>query len=187
MRAGRRLADEGIGIAFQKIFPMLILYRHDKITKKVYHMNLGEAIARRSSLKSKLSRIYNQRAEAQWYEEGKEPYYDFDELTEEVERTIKELVNLKKRMMEANIRETITVNDRKMNLYEALIRKGELQSQLANLENLKKRPTRRFLDEDYTLIPQKPLRDVDAIISKLEREKNMINNTLQAKNWQTEL
>ncbi len=150
-------------------------------------MNLGEAIARRSSLKSKLSRIYNQRAEAQWYEDGKEPDYDFDELTAEVERTIEELVDLKRRMMKANIRETITVNGRKMNLYEALIRKGELQSQLANLENLKKRPSRRFLEEDYTLIPQKPLMDVDALISGLEREKNMINNALQAKNWQTEL
>lgn len=150
-------------------------------------MNLGEAIARRSSLKSKLSRIYNQRIEAQWCEEGKEPDYDFNELTKEVEKTVEELVDLKKRMMEANIRETITVNDKKMSLYEALIRKGEIQSQLANLENLKKRPTRRLLDEDYSLLPQKPLRDVDALISRLEREKNLINNTLQAKNWQTKL
>lgn len=150
-------------------------------------MNLGEAIARRSSLKSKLSRIYNQRTEAQWCEGGKEPDYDLNELTNEVEKTIEELVDLKKRMMEANIRETIAVNDKKMNLYEALIRKGEIQSQLANLENLKKRPIRRLLDEDYSLVPQKPLRDVDALISRLEREKNLINNALQAKNWRTEL
>lgn len=151
-------------------------------------MKLGEALSFLKKEKSRLARFISLRKENIYVEEGKKTKFNPEELGQEINKRIEGIRKLKIKIQKTNL--DTKVKDENISLAEALIKIGDLRSQISNLSNLfeKYRDSWLYRDKDKVeKIAQLDETKIEKEIESLEAEKVELDNKIQISNWTTEL
>jgi hypothetical protein len=149
-------------------------------------MKLGEALTLLKSRKGEMARILEQRRKNFYVSEGKEPHFKYADQTKEIGDLREDIVGLKIAVIEANAKNSVLGGD--VSIQEAILRVGELRSELANLQAIIKEAEDqgRYLfsrDKEIVRDPQVPLSVVEERIRDLTREKTALDARIQDSNW----
>lgn len=150
-------------------------------------MKLGEALSKLKIEKGTLARMLQHRRENLVVYEGEEPSFDPKELTNDINKKLKEIRELKLGIQKANMENKISGQDK--TIAEALIEINDIRSELASLKTLfykRDRLFRREKDElkEIQLMDEKEL---EQEIQRLQSEKSKLDDQLQMTNWSLEL
>ena len=152
-------------------------------------MKLGEALSLVKAKRGYLISQYELLKEHMFYEAGKKPEFSAAEILENIERTEKELRNLKISIMRANLNEKLESG---MSPAEAIITIGNIRSRIANIERSKKDPYKDRLlfrsdDKRIEYVSQVSPKELENKIKELEAEKLRLDSELQMANWKIEV
>ena len=147
-------------------------------------MKLGEALSKLKKEKSRLARLILLRKENVYVEEGEKTKFDPIKLSEEINKKVDEIRELKIKIQKTNLN-TIVSGD-KISLTEAIIKVNDLRSKLAHLSNLFEKSSYMFREEKK-LIAQLDELEIEDKIEKIEIEKVQLDNKIQMTNWTTKL
>lgn len=149
-------------------------------------MKLGAALSKLKSEKGKLARLINLRKKNAYVEQGIEPAYSFDTLSNGIDEKIEEIRKLKIQIQKTNVK---TMLDEKITLAEAIVTIGDLRSQIAKLSDVTERET--FLsrwDRDHKVyIPTFDEKELERKLERVELEKVQLDNKLQKRLWEVDL
>lgn len=152
-----------------------------------YKMKLGEALSTLKKEKSRLARLILLRKENVYVEEGKKTKFDPKKLSEEINKKIEDILELKIKIQKTNINTKVTGET--ITLAEAIIKVNDLRSKISHLSTLFERK-RDFLFRDKDekeLVPQLDELEVEDKLEKLEIDKIQLDNKIQITNWTTKL
>ncbi|MBI2668049.1 DIP1984 family protein [Candidatus Woesearchaeota archaeon] len=150
-------------------------------------MKLGEALSTLKKEKSRLARLILLRKENVYVEEGKKTKFDPKKLSEEINKKIEDILELKIKIQKTNINTKVTGET--ITLAEAIIKVNDLRSKISHLSTLFERK-RDFLFRDKDekeLVPQLDELEVEDKLEKLEIDKIQLDNKIQITNWTTKL
>lgn len=152
-------------------------------------MKLGEALSLVKARKGYLASQYELLKEHMFHEVGKKPEFAAAEILGNIEKTEKELRNLKISVMKANLNEKLESG---MSPAEAILAIGDMRSRLAQMERAKKDPYKDRLlfrsdDKRIEYVPQVPLKELEDKIKELEARKIKLDAELQMANWKIEI
>ncbi len=153
-----------------------------------YYMKIGEALNLLKKDKGKLARLILLRKENLYVEEGKETKFNPAKLSEEINKKIDEIRDLKIKIQKTNLNSMI--QDKNISLAEAIIKIGDIRSKIASLSNLFEKDRFSYLYRDKEKIEKIPQIDeveVEKEIAKLVSEKITLDNSIQIANWNIEL
>ncbi len=151
-------------------------------------MKIGEALNLLKKDKGKLARLISLRKENLYVEEGKEKKFDPTKLSEEINKKVDEIRDLKIKIQNTNLNSSI--QDKNISLAEAIIKVGDIRSKIASLSNLFEKDRFSYLYRDrekIEKIPQLNEVEVEKEIAKLVSEKIILDNYIQMANWSLEL
>src|SRR3989344_197532 len=150
-------------------------------------MNLGEALSKLKKEKSRLARLISLRKENVYTEKGKETKFNPKTLSNEIDNKIEEVRKLKIKIQEVNLETKISGEN--ITLAEAIIKVNDLRSKLAHLSVLfEKKESWLYRDKrENEMTPQLDELEIEDEIEKLENEKVILDNKIQAANWATKL
>lgn len=148
-------------------------------------MKLGEALSLVKAKRGYLASQYELLKEHMFYESGKKPEFNVAEILDNIEKTEKELRNLKISVMKANLNEKLESG---MNPAEAILAIGDMRSRIAQMERAKKDPYKDRLlfrsdDKRIEYVSQVPLKELENKIKELEAKKIKLDAELQMANW----
>lgn len=152
------------------------------------NMKLGEALSLLNKEKSRLARLIKLIKENVYIYEDEKVSFDPKKLSEEIYKKIDEIRELKIKIQKTNL--NVKINEEDITLAEAIIRVGDLRSQIANLSSLfeKKRDSWIYREKnEKKKIAQLDEQKVEDEIEKLEIEKTQLDNKIQITNWTTQL
>ena len=96
-------------------------------------MKIGKALSEKKAAQNALARLINLRNSNLFYEKGKKPDFEFKVLEKDIEKQLKRIVDLKTRIVYTNCH---TKLDNGMLLIEAIIKLGDIRSELQAYNNL---------------------------------------------------
>ena len=150
-------------------------------------MKLGETLSRLKKEKSRLARLIQLRKDNVYTEKGKKTKFNPKKLSEEINKKVEEIRELKVKIQKANL--NTKVWGEKISLAEAIIKVNDLRSRLAHLSNLFEKKSDflyRNKDEKET-VAQLDEVEVEDELEKIEVEKVQLDNKIQITNWTTKL
>jgi phage shock protein A len=152
-------------------------------------MKLGALLSEIKGKQSRLSRLMEVSKETMYVEKDKSPKLNYKEVSEEIEKLIPEIRQLKLKVQEANTKNTLP--DFKMSLAEAIIKVADLRSLMSYKSGLIKYSSMRgFWDESekkIELIPQVEEKKIEEEVEELSKEKIKLDNAIQKANWSVEV
>jgi len=151
-------------------------------------MKLGEALSLLKKEKSRLARLILLRKANVYADEGKKPEFNPEKLTEEINQKLEEIRKLKINIQKTNLAKEI--GEEKISIAEAIIKVGDLRSQIAQLSDLFEGHKRSLYFEREQKIPQVAHlseTEIEEEIERLEIFKTKLDNLLQIANWNVEL
>lgn len=148
-------------------------------------MKIGEALALIKAKRSYLVGQYELLNEQMYYEAGKKPDFDANEIIKNIEKGEKELMHLKLAVMRANMEKKL---ENGMSLAETIIFIGDIRSKISQMSRAAKNPHRDRLfydmkDKRIEYVPQIQPKDIEAKVRELETEKRRLDAELQKANW----
>lgn len=150
---------------------------------------MGEALSKLKKEKSRLARLILLRKQNVYIEGDKKSKFDPKKLSEEIDKKIEDIRKLKIRIQKTNL--STIIDGEKINLAEAIIKIGDLRSQIAHLENLfEKEKESWYLSRDKKekeRTAQLDELEVENEMEQLEIEKVKLDNKIQITNWKIEL
>lgn len=152
-------------------------------------MKLGEALSVVKAKRGYLASQYELLREHMFHETGKKPEFSVTEIFENIEKTEKELRDIKISIMRANLHEKLASG---ISPAEAIIEIGDIRSRIAQMERAKKDPYKDKLffradDKRIEYVPQIPLKELENRIKGLESRKIKLDAELQMANWKIEI
>ncbi len=152
-------------------------------------MKIGEALALIKAKKGYIASQYELLNEQMHYEVGKKPDFDAHEIIDNIEKTERELRQLKLSVAIANMEKKL---DNEMSLAEAIIYIGDLRSKIGQMSKAAKNPHRGRLYYDVDekrieYVPQIHPKEIDNRVRELEAEKRKLDAELQKANWKLEV
>lgn len=150
-------------------------------------MKLGEALSQLKKYQSRLARLISLRKDNVYVEEGKKTRLDPKKLSEEIDKRIENIRELKVKIQKTNLNTKVSEED--IILSEAIIKVNDLRSKIADLSKLFERERdiwSRDKDEKDK-VPQLDELEIENKIEKLEINKTKLDNKIQITNWGTEL
>lgn len=152
------------------------------------NIKLGEALSLLNKEKSRLARLIKLMKENVYIYEDEKASFDPKKLNEEIYKKINEIRELKIKIQKTNL--NVKINGEDITLAEAIIKVGDLRSQIANLGYLfeKKRDSWIYREKnEKKKIAQLDEQKIEDEIEKLEIEKTQLDNKIQVTNWTTKL
>lgn len=150
-------------------------------------MKLGAALSELKNEKSQLARLIQIRKDVMYVKEDKKPAFDAKKLTDQINKKMDEIRELKIKIMKTNLQTKIG----DLNLAEAILKVSDLRSKISNLTDLIELNRRDWLtrrrDDDVELIPQVEESEIEKEIRELEQEKVRLDNEIQKVNWSVDL
>jgi len=150
-------------------------------------MFIGAALQELKIHQSKLARLYRLREDTFNYLENKKVEVDFAQITKEIEVLVKQIRDLKTKIIKTNANSKIVVEGTEMTIQELIILIADLRSELMQFESLKPRGPVYLGGQAVEYIPQRKQDEIASEISQMEQRKADLDKILQAKNWSTEL
>ena len=150
-------------------------------------MLLGAALQELKTMQSKLSRLYNLRSDTFNYLENREFEVDFNQITEDINKLVDQIRQLKVQIAKTNSNSNLKVNGKEISIQELIFLIGDLRSDLSQMSYLKPRGPVYLGGQAVEYIPQKRQDQIAELISEIEEKKADLDKLLQAKNWSTEL
>jgi len=149
-------------------------------------MKLGAALSKLKSEKGKLARLINLRKKNAYVEQGIEPAYSFDTLSDEIDEKIEEIRKLKIQIQKTNVEIML---DEKITLAEAIVKIGDLRSQIAKLSDVTERESflSRWDRDNKVYIPTFDEKELERKLERVELEKVQLDNKLQKRLWEVDL
>lgn len=152
-------------------------------------MKLGEALSLVKAKRGYLAGQYELLKEHMFHEAGKKPEFVIAEILGNIERTEKELRDLKISVMRANLNEKLESG---MSPAEAILVIGDIRSRLSQMHHAKKDPYKDRLlfrsdDKRIEYVSQVPLKDLESKIKELESKKIKLDSELQMVNWKIDV
>jgi len=152
-------------------------------------MKIGEALAEKKKLQSRLAKC-NELVGKSYYYRGEKPDFDYDKLRKEINTLTAKIRDLKMRIQRTNLKVTVTYKKKEFTLSETIIRLGDIRSEIAVMNTLYKSKD-DFLslryDELENAKPQVPPEKIEEDIKNLNEEKTSLDALLQRTNWTEEL
>ena len=152
-------------------------------------MKIGEALAEKKKLQSRLAKC-NDLMKGSYYYRGEKPDFDYKKLRKETGSLMEKIKELKMRIQRTNLKVTVTYKKKEFTLSETIIRMGDIRSEIAVLNTLYKSKD-DFLslryDEPENAKPQVPPEKIEEDIRNLNEEKTSLDSLLQHTNWTEEL
>ena len=150
-------------------------------------MLLGAALQELKTMQSKLSRLYNLRSDTFNYLENREFEVDFNQITEDINKLVDQIRQLKVQIAKTNSNSNLKVNGKEISIQELIFLIGDLRSDLSQMSYLKPRGPVYLGGQAVEYIPQKRQDQIAELISEIEEKKADLDKLLQANNWSTEL
>jgi hypothetical protein len=150
-------------------------------------MLLGAALQELKTMQSKLTRLYNLRSDTFNYLENREFEVDFNQITEDINKLVDQIRQLKVQIAKTNSNSNLKVNGKEISIQELIFLIGDLRSDLSQMSYLKPRGPVYLGGQAVEYIPQKRQDQIAELISEIEEKKADLDKLLQAKNWSTEL
>ncbi|KKK46000.1 hypothetical protein LCGC14_0640680 [marine sediment metagenome] len=150
-------------------------------------MLLGAALQELKTMQSKLTRLYNLRSDTFNYLENREFEVDFNQITEDINKLVDQIRQLKVQIAKTNSNFNLKVNGKEISIQELIFLIGDLRSDLSQMSYLKPRGPVYLGGQAVEYIPQKRQDQIAELISEIEEKKADLDKLLQAKNWSTEL
>ncbi|MDP3917002.1 MAG: hypothetical protein Q8Q42_01810 [Nanoarchaeota archaeon] len=148
-------------------------------------MKLGEALSKLKKEKSKLARLISLRKENVYTDGNKKTAFDPNELSQEINKKIKEIRNLKIKIQTTNLK--INVFEESMSMTEAIIEVNDIRNEISNLSALFERKREWLLrDSDDKKVAQLDEKSIEKEIENLEEKKVQLDNKIQITNWTTQ-
>lgn len=151
-------------------------------------MKLGSLLSEIKGKQSRLSRLIDISKETMYVEDGKEPKMDYKEVSEETNKLIDDIRQLKLKVMKANLENTLPDSD--MTLAEAILKVGDLRSRMSNKSGLirySKIHIWNIDDKKIDFVPQVKEKEIEDEIKELSKEKIKLDNQIQKANWSIEV
>jgi len=150
-------------------------------------MKIGALLSEIKGKQSRLSRLMEVSKETMYVEKGQDPKMNYKEVSKEISELIDGIRELKLKVMEVNLKSKL---DNGMTLAEAILKVGDLRSQMGHKSGLIKYNRMNYYDiEDkkvqYT--PQVKEKEIEEEIKKLSEEKVKLDNAIQKANWNIEV
>jgi hypothetical protein len=147
-------------------------------------MKLGALLSEIKGKQSRLARLMSISEQTMYVEKGKTPKLNYKETSEEIDKLIPEIRQLKLKVQEANLRNKLP--DFKITLAEAIIKVADLRSLMSHKSGLIKYSKLNLWDmEDKKIdyIPQMKEKEMEKEVEELSREKIKLDNAIQKANW----
>ena len=150
-------------------------------------MKIGEALSLLKKEQSRLSRLISLRKENIYVEKDKKTPFNPARISDEIKIKIKVIRELKLKIQRTNLE--VGVLGEKISLAEAIIKVGDIRSEIAKLSDLFETSRNLFYHEkdEREFIPQISKKIIEEEIERLETEKVILDNKIQVTNWNTEL
>lgn len=150
-------------------------------------MKLAEALKLRKRLQQKINELNEKITENAYVKDGEEPVYNLSNLIEERKKFVEDLRALKVKIIRTNV-ETLVGGE---SIAEAIIRLSDKSEEISVLKSL---PTKRSEEDRYSykeierkVVLQYNVKENDAAIALLEKEKEELDSAIQATNWSTKV
>ncbi len=150
-------------------------------------MLLGAALQELKIMKSKLDRLYNLRQETFNFLENKKMEVSFDDVSSEITELVKNIRDLKVRIIKTNANTLLDVEGRQMTIQELILLIGDLRAELLRYSLLRPKGPVYLGGQAVEYVPQLKQDEIAKKIAELEQRKADLDKTLQAKNWAEEL
>ncbi len=150
-------------------------------------MLLGAALQELKTMQSKLARLYNLRSDTFNYLENKEFEVDFNQITEDINKLVDEIRQLKVQIAKTNSNSKLEVDGEEISIQEVIFLIGDLRSDLSQMSYLRPKGPVYLGGQAVEYIPQKRQDQIAELISEIEEKKADLDKLLQANNWSTEL
>ena len=150
-------------------------------------MKLGEALSKLKKERSKLARLIQLRKDHVYVEAGKQPTFDPQKITVEIETQIEAIRKLKIQVQKTNL--TTDVKGEELSLAEAIIKVNDIRSKIAHLSTVfEKKSSWLYRERDQKeMIALLDEEEIENELEKLEIAKVQLDNKIQITNWMTEL
>jgi len=154
-------------------------------------MKLGALLSEIKGKQSRLARLMETSKETMYVEVGKKPKLDYKEVSEEIDKLVGEIRQLKLKVMKTNLENIVQypLPNPKMSLAEAIMKVGDLRSLISHKSGLIKYSRVNLWDEDKKIDykPQVEEKNIEKEIEDLSREKIKLDNAIQKANWSVEV
>jgi hypothetical protein len=151
-------------------------------------MKIGEALAEKKRMQNDLAKVNELIRDNFTYRKGEKPDFNFNKLTKEQDRLIKQILKIKLDIQRTNATIKISWNGKKHTLQESIIILGDLRSNISTLNSLYNSRDRMWRhDDDVEMISQVPMNEIQEKIRALTKEKTELDSLLQHTNWTTDI
>jgi len=147
-------------------------------------MKLGALLSEIKGKQSRLARLMSISEQTMYVEKGKTPKLNYKETSEEIDKLIPEIRQLKLKVQEANLRNKLP--DFNITLAEAIIKVADLRSLMSHKSGLIKYSKENLWgmeDKKIDYIPQMEEKELEKEVEELSREKIKLDNAIQKANW----
>lgn len=153
-------------------------------------MKLGEALALRADVQKRMHRMQALLVENATVQEGDTPPVQPVELLEELSRLHEEHERLVRRINRTNAGAVIALEDERLTLADAVVRRDRLAREAAMLRDLASHatPTRnRFLRTELKHVATLDVGDLHARADRLSRAHRELDTRMQQANWEVDV
>lgn len=149
-------------------------------------MKLAEALQERADLNRRIQKLRERLMNNAVVQDGEQPAEDPAELTAELDRSVAELETLMSRINLTNCRTELDG----VTLTECLARRDALKLKLSAYRDLASTASqlgRRATRSEIKLLSTVDVKDLQKQVDAMARELRLLDNSIQAANWATEL
>lgn len=118
------------------------------------------------------------------------PDFSYVKLRTETKMLTENIRKLKMQLQKTNLETMVQYKDDKISLAELIIRIGDIRAEISMLNGLYKARDEYSMfryDEDNSVQPQVPPKDIEKEIAELNKEKTKLDGLLQHTNWTIDL
>jgi len=150
-------------------------------------MKIGEALAEKKRLQSRLAKCYKLLESSFYYHE--KPDFSYDKLRTEIDELLEKIKDLKLRIIKTNLELDVEVEGKTISLTELIIEIGDTRSKISAFEDLYKNKDDWYDLRDDNVIKKSQVEPekIEDEIKQLSKRKTKLDSLLQNYNWTEEL